>query len=158
MARHTGFPLTWIVVLAIGLQQSVTTDAFTKNLQRRGASVPTSRSSSRPIVIFSSPPGGGDGFDRNSDPNPLSGNENSGAWSDTGKENNGAWSDTVEAFASFWEGDESNQNAPIVDNSTPAPQISKNEDTSYPIDLPSAILLGTSMVLAIVGVGKQELL
>ena len=45
---------------------------------------------------------------------------------------------------------------PLTANKAPVPD-STPEGTSYPIDVPSPILLASSMVLAIIGVGKQQL-
>ncbi len=42
---------------------------------------------------------------------------------------------------------------PLTSNKPPAP-VDTSEGTSYPIDLPSPILLASSMVLAIIGVGS----
>ena len=44
---------------------------------------------------------------------------------------------------------------PLTSNKPPAPART-SEGTSYPIDVPSPILLASSMVLAIIGVGKQQ--
>ena len=46
---------------------------------------------------------------------------------------------------------------PLTANKPPVPD-STPEGTSYPIDAPSPILLASSMVLAIIGVGKQKLI
>lgn len=46
---------------------------------------------------------------------------------------------------------------PLTANKPPVPD-STPEGTSYPIDAPSPILLASSMVLAIIGVGKQQLI
>ena len=43
---------------------------------------------------------------------------------------------------------------PLTSNKPPAPV--ETSETSYPIDVPSPILLASSMVLAIIGVGKQQ--
>ena len=53
--------------------------------------------------------------------------------------------DPLDAF-----GDPLQSNKPPASTSTP-------EDKNYPIDLPSPILLGSSMILAIVGVGKNRI-
>ncbi len=44
---------------------------------------------------------------------------------------------------------------PLTANKPPVPDMTP-EGTSYPIDAPSPILLASSMVLAIIGVGKQQ--
>jgi len=56
--------------------------------------------------------------------------------------------------------DEEKIDSTIDDTPVPTPEnfksVSEPEGTSYPIDLPSPLLLATSMILAIVGTGRSS--